>query len=328
MNTSIVWAVMASVMFAYGAQAETATGSPADGASEATSTGLPRVQSSAKDRAAPELDEVRPRMERLAATLVAALPPAQPSHIERLAVLPLRAGDEGARDQRLGLIASELLASALADQSEVEQVERLRIDELVGEMKWAENALVDSSSAVPIGRLLGATRILVGTVVSTEGAFLVFARIVDVESGEILSGASEEVPRSRFLALAEDVVEVKSRAGAIARSAVLPGWGQVYGGSAWRGATYAVLFAGAGGAAASFALAGSRAEDAYHQNTPETVHERARGNELYRNAEYALLAMAGIWTVAIVDAAITGRDVTELDRSRLQIAPGGLAWRF
>lgn len=276
----------------------------------------------------PDLTAVAPRLEDLGHAIAEILVRKRPDEIQRLAVLPFAVADDVAAEYKLGRLASEVMTAVLSARSRIDQVPGARIDAIVGEMDWLKGGWFDAQSAVAVGRLLGATRIVFGRVETASDRFIVTARVIDVQTAADLGGGNAEVPRVRFLSLAEDVIEVKSRTGTVIRSAVLPGWGQIYNGDVVRGTAYSTLFVGAAATATTFAVLGSQAEDRYRQNTPDVVGERERANELYGRAEIALLATAGIWAIAVLDAAFTGKDAVEVDRTRLELQPTGVAWRF
>ena len=88
--------------------------------------------------------------------------------------------------------------------------------------------------------------------------FLVNARIVATETGESLAAASEPVAAANLISLSSDAVVLRSKKDAVYRSALLPGWGQLYN----RDSGKAIIFSGAevlvlGGALAAHLMGAS-----------------------------------------------------------------------
>ena len=75
-------------------------------------------------------------------------------------------------------------------------VERSRLTEIIDEQKLQLSGLVDTETAIEIGRLLSAQYILTGSVIEMPQSVVVFGRIIDVESSEIESVAQVILPKS------------------------------------------------------------------------------------------------------------------------------------
>lgn len=227
----------------------------------------------------------------------------------RLAVLPFDALDAEARSKELGRISSELLSARLAARPGILQVERSQLDGVVGEIKRVEQGEISPEGAASVGKLLGANEVVVGSVAQAGPSYLLTARLVDAETGQILAAADQSVTREGLIALSEELVEIKSPGGAALRSLAVPGWGQIYNGDTVRGVTYLTLFAGAAGTAIASAVLGAGAEDEYNQNEAGTVSRRHDANAHYDRVNYALIAGGIVWAAAVVDAYLTGREV-------------------
>jgi TolB-like protein len=227
----------------------------------------------------------------------------------RLAVLPFEALDAEARSQELGRVSSELLSARLAARPGILPAERAQLDGVVDEIKRVEKGEISPEGAASLGKLLGANEVVLGSIAQAGPSYVLTARLVDAETGQILAAADQSVTREGLIALSEELVEVKSAGGAALRSLAMPGWGQIYNGDTARGVTYLTLFAGAAGTAIASAVLGSGAEDEYTENTAATVSRRQDANDHYDRVNYALIAGGVIWAAAVVDAWLTGRDV-------------------
>ncbi|MCA9540684.1 MAG: hypothetical protein KC620_17415, partial [Myxococcales bacterium] len=109
-------------------------------------------------------------------------------------------------------------------------------------------------------------------------------------------------------ALAAEVYDARTASGAVWRSLVMPGWGQLHAGHTGRGAAYMTLFLGLAGAAATSAVlandASGSAADAHDQ----------------RAITFAVGA-ALTWFAALVDTGVTAKDHIVLHPEPLGAAP-------
>lgn len=236
----------------------------------------------------------------------------------RLAVLPFETLDEEARSKELGRLSSELLASRLAARPGILQVERSRLSSVVDELQRTEKGHISPEGAASVGKLLGANQVVLGSIATAGATYVLTARLVDAETGQVLAASDQNVPREGLIALSEDLVEVKTPGGAALRSTAVPGWGQIYNGDTARGVSYLVLFGGLAATAATSAFLGASAEDEYTTNKPDTVDRRKDANAHYDRVNYALIGGGAVWVASIVDAWLTGREV-----KLINVPPGG-----
>ncbi len=79
------------------------------------------------------------------------------------------------------------LISSFVEDGRFKVVERSKIDEVLNELKLSSTELVDRSSAVKTGRILGAESIITGSIIEKESSIEVIARMVDTETSAILT---------------------------------------------------------------------------------------------------------------------------------------------
>ncbi len=233
--------------------------------------------------------------------------------LARLAVLPFETLDGEARSKELGKLSAALLASRLGARKGILQVERARLDTVVGELKGTESGQMSPEGAASVGKLLGANQVVLGSIAASGPIYVLTTRLVDSESGLVLLAADREISREGLIAMNDDLVEIKSPAGAALRSTAVPGWGQLYNGDLGRGVTYLTLFAGFATTAGVSAVLGAQAETDYAKNTARTVGRRADANDHYQRANYALIGLGVTWAVSVVDAWLTGKDERTLN---------------
>jgi TolB-like protein len=121
---------------------------------------------------------------------------------------------------KLGL--AQMIIHDLSQISGLQVVERVRLNDVMGELALQKTADVDPDTAARMGKLLGAERVVVGYYFELMGRFTVLARVVEVESGKVL-GASEAAGKVEEFAELEGriVEELLPHLGAVA--AVTPG---------------------------------------------------------------------------------------------------------
>ncbi len=111
-----------------------------------------------------------------------------------IAVLPFENGGSYGQDKEdftaLEQGIPALLITSLQQNPAARVVDRSDIHQLLTEQNMAAEGRVDAATAARIGKLIGARYMIMGTFVDYYGKFRIDARIVDVETGEILKVVS------------------------------------------------------------------------------------------------------------------------------------------
>jgi TolB-like protein len=107
-------------------------------------------------------------------------------------------GQEAEDFQALGVGLQQMLIGDMAGNSGMRLVERGRLQELLQEQDLGAAGRVDANTAAQIGRLIGARYMIMGSFVDWYGDFRLDARVVDVETSEIIKtdrarGSREEL---------------------------------------------------------------------------------------------------------------------------------------
>jgi TolB-like protein len=133
-----------------------------------------------------------------AAVLTVGLPPAWAAELPavRLAQAPQLKPRVAVMDFRvidvfpsLGPASAESLRSALIQLQRVTVIERGQIEQIVKEQHFNHTGLVGGDSAVALGKLLGASAIVVGSVTRFGDTYTINARSLDTRTGEALAAA-------------------------------------------------------------------------------------------------------------------------------------------
>jgi len=112
------------------------------------------------------------------------------------------------QDKDLEGLAAGLLGmmiTGLGETGRYNVVERERIDEVLKELKLTESDKVDSETGAKIGKLLGAQYLVYGTTLYAFGQYRVDARMVQVETGAIISTGSGTGTAEKVLELASSL---------------------------------------------------------------------------------------------------------------------------
>lgn len=113
---------------------------------------------------------------------------------KRIAVADLSYSD--GRDSRDGGVVAERITTELVKAKKVKIIERKEIKKVFEELKLQHSGAIDSDSIKGIGKMLGADLMVVGTLTELPNKQLELnARLVGIESGEILSAASGRIKK-------------------------------------------------------------------------------------------------------------------------------------
>jgi TolB-like protein len=102
---------------------------------------------------------------------------------------------------------ASMMIYEIAKVSQLKVVERDRINFLVDELKLQQSDLVDKSTAVKVGKLVGAHTLLMGGFMKiSKKQFRIDARLVKVETGEIMKAEYVEGKSDEVMKLEKDLV--------------------------------------------------------------------------------------------------------------------------
>jgi TolB-like protein len=89
--------------------------------------------------------------------------------------------------------ATEKLTHELVEGGKLKVVERSRIDRVMKEQEFSQSGAVDADYAARIGKLLSVDAVIIGTIRVTDSGIEFIARMVQSESGIIVSSANERL---------------------------------------------------------------------------------------------------------------------------------------
>lgn len=304
-----------------------------------------QVWSAARDNPAKDLSDLYDRL---------ALPVA-PGSRAPVAILPFDVQGQADASYDPGRMAAEYGVARWSADPRFAVVERAGVSKLLAEQAFAQSGAASDSGAARMGLLVSAKYLVTGTVSVADGKQVFAARLVSVETGEILSAAVSEKPSEDVDALYREALGEKGQmSAAVYRSLVGPGWGQFYTGHPVQGTIALLGVAGAIGFATWAYMDYTDKDDdlqKFRKHDPATLREGESGEQWIERAEAARMdandagtmlgisfgVVGGVWLLNVVDAAILGH----LESSRIKakyftyvptpmVRPEGLtmAWRF
>lgn len=137
-----------------------------------------------------------------------------------IAVLPFENGGSYGQDKEnfdaLQVGLQQMLITEFAQNSQLRVVERGRIKDLLSEQDLGASGRVDPNTAARIGKIVGARYVVLGGFIDFYGDFRMDARIVNVETSELVKTVKVQDKRDKLYSL------VVSLAAAITKETNLP----------------------------------------------------------------------------------------------------------
>jgi TolB-like protein len=105
----------------------------------------------------------------------------------KIGIIEFQSLNEEAKKDNLGKIVSEMLTTSFVNSESFKIIEREQLQKVVQEFQLSQSGIIDTSYAKQIGKIAGADAIVTGSVTKIGGDLRLDARIIDVESGIILT---------------------------------------------------------------------------------------------------------------------------------------------
>lgn len=110
-------------------------------------------------------------------------------------------------DATLGGDIAQSVTEALLRGNHLRPVERSELEKIMVEQEFSASGMVKEADALEVGRLSGARYILLGSVSPVAGQVRINARMLDVETAEIVLADSVYGKRSAIYSLESDLAE-------------------------------------------------------------------------------------------------------------------------
>lgn len=233
-------------------------------------------------------------------------------HKTRIAIISFDNVGPQAKKQDIGRGITELLTTDLVQSGLFIVLERKQLEKVLKEQSLSLTGLIDPRSASQVGKLLGAEAILCGTVSEMGDFYDINARVIDVQTAEILTTALVDIKRddlTKELKTITLVVEARSPVTALLYSSMLPGLGQWYNGQPLKAVTMGILTLGTLGVASDYSTLGDEDYDEYNRaktnSKAKKLYDDAQKN--YDMMEYFQYVFLGFYLYNIADAYFTAR---------------------
>lgn len=105
----------------------------------------------------------------------------------KIGILEFQSLNEEAKKDSLGKIISEILTTSFVNSQSFKIIEREQLQKVLKEFNLSQSGIIDTSYAKKIGKITGADAIITGSVIKIGSSLRLDARIIDVESGIILT---------------------------------------------------------------------------------------------------------------------------------------------
>ncbi|NIM48420.1 MAG: hypothetical protein GTN62_01890 [Gemmatimonadales bacterium] len=132
-----------------------------------------------------------------------------------VAVMPFEDGGSYGQDKEdfeaLTVGIQQLLLTEFAVNDQLRVIERGRIADLVRELELGASGTVDPSTAARVGKLVGARYMVFGTFIDWYGDFTLTARVVDVETSEIIKVERGRDNRDKMFSIVVDLANDLTR---------------------------------------------------------------------------------------------------------------------
>jgi TolB-like protein len=109
----------------------------------------------------------------------------------RIAIMDFQADGISRQEARR---ITDLIRTEIINTGKFSVIERNQLDKILKEQGFQQTGITDESSAVKVGKILSANKILVGSVMMLSGTIVINGRIVDVEKG-VASFGEKQIAR-------------------------------------------------------------------------------------------------------------------------------------
>lgn len=141
-------------------------------------------------------------------------------------------------DAEAGKSIAEILVN-LGNAKGVTIVERAQLAKVMEEQSLIASGAVSEDNAAEIGELLSAQYLMTGRISELMGERLVALKLIKTESGEVMASANVSLGADAFKTMQKELLGEATQVSAVMfRSALFPGWGQMYAGKTGRGAAW------------------------------------------------------------------------------------------
>jgi TolB-like protein len=126
-----------------------------------------------------------------------------------LAVFPFEDNTDQADSSKLGEMVSEMMITALAQSNRYRLMERSQLGKVLDEQALGQSGAVEPQTAVEVGKLVGVTAIVVGSISKLNDRLELDARIIEASSGAVQKAANNTAAEEGKLRAAVNELAIK-----------------------------------------------------------------------------------------------------------------------
>lgn len=246
----------------------------------------------------------------------------------RVGVAPVLTGE---REQRLGEALTLALRAVVGAQPHTVALPQGDVASLW--RTWSAQSQrhqlpLTLTRAVSLGRTMGARYLILSRLSAEGGSYLLETKTVSMKQLRVIHEGSQPISRAALKAFESQVFERETRLDALWRSAVLPGWGQLYQGRKAAAVAYAATASILAVGAIASSLEGLSARATYQDNNAAGVPYRDEANSAFKRANYLWAGLGAVWLTSMVDSFILGREQRSIQFSFDPNGSVGLSGEF
>ena len=219
-------------------------------------------------------------------------------------------------DKKMGEIVSQLLIAELAKKQNIKVVERQNLDKLLKELRLSFLGITNPRLASRIGKMVNAQYMVVGGILEEGADFVITARVVDVATSRIIAAFKDRIHQKDMIALSSKYLVLKTKTGALYRSLIVPGWGQIYSGHVVKGVFFTAVTYGLVASALFEYYMGQNVyyNDKYKKakNTNDAEYYFNKAQTSIKTGNQLLIGGMVLWVVNMVDAYASGVNGSEV----------------
>jgi TolB-like protein len=125
----------------------------------------------------------------------------------KIAVMKFQALNDASGGSNLGTMVSEMFTTEVVNSDAFKIVEREQLRKIIDELNVGQSGIIDTTEAQQIGKMLGASAIITGSVMKMGDQLRIDSRIIEVETG-IIAGAESRICKESLTDIGQKVIEM------------------------------------------------------------------------------------------------------------------------
>lgn len=123
----------------------------------------------------------------------------------KIAVMKFQTLNDTDEGSNLGTMVSEIFTTEVVNSDSFKIVEREQLKKVIKELNVGQSGIIDTSEAQKIGKMLGASAIITGSVMKMGNQLRIDSRIIEVETG-IIAGAESRICEENLTDIGQKVI--------------------------------------------------------------------------------------------------------------------------